>query len=380
MKRLRDENLAMAACGMAHDVNNILSIISMRLSEAALGIPANTHEKDLINEALVAVRRADSLTKGVLNLSKNIPMKREPCDVGQIIRDTVPLVSGGQPVNISIHTEPGLSAAMVDASRVGQVLQNLVINGIQAMKGGGRMEIIARNAAIAQGDPKLAPGRYVEVIVRDRGPGMPPELASRLFSESVTTKSNGNGVGLISCRRIIAEHGGDIRVSSLVGTGTEFSFFLPATNQAPARSREIASNALIPGTGVILLVDDEKELLVATVAVLKRCGYRVYAVQSGEEAVQAYQRLERADVPVDAVLMDLTLSGGLSGAEAMKEIRLFDPRAKIIASSGGVVDQMLHELLDQGFADVLPKPYEAATVSQVVHRAMTRSFRGAMAA
>ena len=135
------------------------------------------------------MRRADSLTKGVLNLSKNIPMKREPCDVGQIIRETVPLVSGGQSVKISIHTEPALSAAFVD-SRVGQVLQNLVINGIQAMNGGGRMEIIARNTLIAQGDAGLRPGRYVEVIVRDRGPGMPPELAARLFGESVSTKTN----------------------------------------------------------------------------------------------------------------------------------------------------------------------------------------------
>ncbi|MCE9518663.1 MAG: hypothetical protein K8R87_03730, partial [Verrucomicrobia bacterium] len=142
MKRLRDENLALAACGMAHDVNNILGIISMRLSEAALNISGGTHEGELIEEALAAVRRADSLTKGVLNLSKNIPLKREPCDIAQIIRETVPLVSGGRAVKIDIHTEPGLSAALVDASRIGQVLQNLVINGIQAMKGGGRMEII----------------------------------------------------------------------------------------------------------------------------------------------------------------------------------------------------------------------------------------------
>jgi len=201
-----------------------------------------------------------------------------------------------------------------------------------------------------------------------------------LFGESVTTKPGGNGVGLISCKRIIDQHGGDIRVSSLVGTGTEFSFFLPATQRLPARAKSGGATSLIPGVGVILLVDDEKELLVATVAVLKRCGYRVYAVQSGEEAVEAYQRLARADVPVDAVLMDLTLSGGLTGVEAMVEIRAFDSRARVIASSGGVVDQMRHELLDQGFTDVLPKPYEAATVSQVVHRVITRSVRSAIAA
>lgn len=380
LKRLRTENLALAASGMAHDVNNILGSISTRLSLAALTMPTQTTEGSLIAEALAAVRRADSLTKAVLNLSKDIPIKREPADVAQIIRETVPLVSGGKPVKIDVHVEPGLCAALADSSRIGQVVQNLVINGIQAMAGGGRMEIIARNALIPHGDRKLAPGRYVEVIVRDRGPGMPPELASRLFNESVTTKENGNGVGLISCKRIMEEHGGDIRVSSLVGTGTEFTFFLPATHQAPAAARPGGPQPLVTGTGVILLVDDEKDLLVATVAVLKRCGYRVYAVQNGEEAVDAYQRLYRADVPPDAVIMDLSLAGGLTGEDALREIRAFDSRARVIASSGGVVEQMRQELLALGFTDVLPKPYEAATLSELVDRVLRGSMRGALAA
>jgi CheY-like chemotaxis protein len=163
----------------------------------------------------------------------------------------------------------------------------------------------------------------------------------------------------------------------MVGTGTEFTFFLPATHLPPAVKKSHAGQSLVSGQGTILLVDDEPELLMATAAVLRRCGYHVYAANSGEQAVVYYQQLARADQPADAVIMDLTLVGGLSGEEAMREIRAYDPRAKIIASSGDLLDQMRVELLAKGFAEVLPKPYVAATLSETVHRVLNMSTRRA---
>jgi len=182
-------------------------------------------------------------------------------------------------------------------------------------------------------------------------------------------------VGLTTCQRIIEDHGGDIRVSSMIGTGTEFTFFLPATHLPPAMKKAHPGQSLVSGQGTILLVDDEPELLMATVAVLKRCGYHVYAAQSGEQGLTYYQQLARANNPADVVIMDLTLAGGLSGEEAMHEIRAFDPRARIIASSGDLLDQMRVELLAKGFAEVLPKPYVAATLSEIVHRVLTMASR-----
>ncbi|MEI6534019.1 MAG: ATP-binding protein [Verrucomicrobiaceae bacterium] len=374
--RLRNENLAFAARGMAHDVNNILGIIGVRVSEAALIMPPATEVGALLEEALSAVKRAQSLTTGVLQLSKDIPARIEPVDMQNIIRETTSVVRSGTAVRIEVLAEPGLWAAVADSSRIGQVLQNLIINGIQAMKGEGRMEVIARNTHFPQGDMKLAPGRYVEITVRDRGAGMPPETVSRLFNESFTTKQRGNGVGLMTCKRIVEDHGGDIRVSSMIGTGTEFTFFLPATHLAPARTESRAPQKLISGIGSILLVDDEPDLLIATVAVLKRCGYRVFAAHNGEEGVRIYQQLARANDPADVVIMDLTLAGGLSGEEAMREIRAFDPRAKVIASSGGLVDQMRQEHVAMGFVEVLPKPYVASMLSQVVHRVLSSGRHG----
>lgn len=374
--RLRNENLAFAARGMAHDVNNILGIIGVRVSEAALCMPPTTEVGALLEEALTAVKRAQTLTTGVLQLSKDIPAKVEPLDIQNIIRETTSVVRSGTAVRIEILVEDSLWSALADAARIGQVLQNLIINGIQAMKGEGRMEIIARNSHVTQGDHKIAPGRYVEIIVRDRGAGMSPETVSRLFNESFTTKQRGNGVGLMTCKRIIEDYGGDIRVSSMIGTGTEFTFFLPATHLVPAKAESRVPQTLMRGTGSILLVDDEPDLLIATVAVLKRCGYRVFAAHNGEDGVRMYQQLARANDPADVVIMDLTLAGGLSGEEAMREILAFDPRAKVIASSGGLVEQMRNEYTATGFVEVLPKPYVASMLSQVVHRVLSSSNHG----
>ena len=378
--RSRNESLAFAARGMAHDVNNILGIIGVKVSQAMLSQSIDNEAAKLLDEALIALKRAQSLTSSVLKLAKAMPVKREPINVMDLIRDTVTMLRSGNAVKIDIHGEPGLSAAFADSSRIGQVLQNLIINGIQCMKGVGRMEIIVRNARVAGSHSRLAPGSYVEIIVRDRGPGIPPEIADRLLQEPITTKTNGNGVGLVTCRRIVEEHGGEIRLSTMVGTGSEFTIFIPATSQAPVSAISRARHSLIPGEGVILLVDDEPDLVTASVAVLKRCGYRVYATGDGREAVEVYKNLYRAERPVDAVIMDFTLCEGISGQEAAAEIREFDRRSKIIASSGGVVEQMRQEILALGFCDVLPKPYTADVLSEVVHRVITGGSRGSLAA
>ena len=380
VERLHQENLAFSASGMAHDVNNILNIISMRVSDAALTMPPHTEVGALLDEALAAVGRAQSVTTSVLRQAKNLPAKMEPVEMTQLVRENAAMLRRGHAVKIDVHAEPGLLRAMVDASRVGQIVQNLIINGIQAMRGSGRMEIIARNAVFHRQDGALSPGAYVEIIVRDRGEGIPPEVLEKLFNEAVSTKKGGNGIGLMTCHRIVTEHGGDIRVSSFVGTGTEFSIFLPATHRATESIKPAVPEGIIPGEGVILVVDDEELLLSAAVAVLKRCGYRVYAATNGEDAVSFYTRLARNFDPVDAVIMDLNLAGSMSGEETAREIRIFDPRARIIASSGGVFEQMRPEILAQGFCDILPKPYVASTISEVMHRAITGAARSAKAA
>ena len=376
-ERLRIENLAAMAQGIAHDVNNLLGPITTQLSMVVPQLDKSSEMAQTLEMVLAGVRRAKQFTSQVVKAAKGRHSVRQPSDIAEIIRDTVRLAEAGSNVQVRINTAPDLPAAMADPVKVTQVLQNLVMNGIQAMPGGGVMDVEARAADVRLGqDSQLKPGRYVQVIVRDRGAGITPENLARLFRENFTTKADGNGIGLTTCKRFIEELDGVITVESTVNVGTEFRFYLPmalkpAERSAASRSIPTADNrALKSGSGAVMIVDDEAQIRRVAAWILKRCGYTVYESDSGESAVKTYQSMARAERPLDLVLMDLTLKGGMTGLETAREIWKFDPGAKIIVSSGSVTDDVQRGFDDQGFFAILPKPYEATELSDAVFEAV----------
>lgn len=374
-ERLRMENLAALAKGIAHDVNNLLGPIAARLSEIIPNLPPESPLAKELALAFAGLKRAKQFTSQVVKASKAKPGQCEPADIGMLIRDTVQLSQAGSNVSVRLHAPEDLDWAIVDPVKMSQVLQNLIMNGIQAMPNGGYMDVEAKGLNIAPGkDMILKPGRYVEIVVRDRGTGIAPENLERLFHEVFTTKANGNGIGLTTCKRIIDEHGGDIQVSSKLNVGTEFRVRLPAIprpQNAPKQTKSEAMAAPIPlqrGTGTVLIVDDEDELRRIAGSILHKCGYRVFDCDNGQEAMDTYRRLARLNETPDVVLMDLTLKGGMSGTETMHEILRFDPNARIIVTSGSVNEDVQVAFLEQGFVDVLAKPYEAGELSQKVYK------------
>jgi CheY-like chemotaxis protein len=262
------------------------------------------------------------------------------------------------------------------------VLQNLVFNGIQAMPCGGYMDVEAKNMTIpASGDGKLRAGLHVEITVRDRGCGIETENLKKLFRESFTTKADGNGIGLTTCKRFIDEMGGDIRVSSTPNIGTEFRVILRAADDSAAvKPAAPADNAPVPlkhGKGTVLIVDDEDDLRRVAQMILKRCGYDCVECDNGQDAIKIYQSLYRTGTPPDVVLMDLTLRGGMNGTETATEILALDRDARIVCTSGSVTQEVQMVFLERGFVGVLPKPYEAGELTQTVHRVATAMRRSA---
>lgn len=371
-RRLRNDNLAAMARGIVHNINNLVCVISGHLSLAATQALGNTDLARHVGEALAATQRARQFTAQALRLAKDLPPKREATELAALVRETARVAQSGSGVLIHLNLPKDLWVAVIDAAQISQVLQNLIINGIQAMQGAGHMDVLARNVELAEQSGRLAPGRYVEVCVRDRGCGMTQATLQRLFLEPFTTKPNGNGIGLTTCRDFIDEHHGDIRVSSAPNIGTEFTFYLPASDNRPVEveTRPVGAD-LITGAGTVMVCDDELSLRKITAAILKRCGYRVYEASSGEEAVCCFQQLMRSGDEIDAVIMDLTLRGGINGEEAMREILAINPEAKVIASSGDLVEESRKGYLAKGFSDILPKPYEAHDIAMVIHRVLT---------
>lgn len=377
-ERLRTENLAALAKGIAHDVNNLLGPIATRLSEIIPSLPPDSPLAEQLTLAFAGVKRAKLFTSQVVRASRATPGKREPADLATIIPDTVQLSQAGANVSVRTHLPDNLDWPVVDSVRISQIIQNLVMNGIQAMPRGGYMDVEAKNVNIAPGkDLMLKPGRYVEVIVRDRGTGIAPENLERLFHEMFTTKADGNGIGLTTCKRFVDEHEGDIRVSSKLNVGTEFRVLLPSVPRPASALQKVPPAAataplpIEPGSGTVLIVDDEDELRRIASAILQKCGYRVFDCDNGEQAIDIYCRLARQGTAPDVVLMDLTLRGGMSGTETTAQILRFDPNARVVVTSGSVSEDVQMAFLEQGFIDVLSKPYEAGELSRMVKKITT---------
>ena len=229
-RRLRNDNIADLAPGILHDIRHALGIIMTNLSEATRVLPGHTEIGQHVDEALAAAQQASEFAMQALRMTKDLPERREPSEMATLIRSTARISQSGSGVNLHMSLPRDLWWAVVDTARISQVLQNLILNGIQAMNNQGHMDVLARNVMVPAGHDVLPAGPYVEVLVRDRGCGLDPQDVQRALHESFTNKSNGNGLGLTTCKRIIQDHHGHIALSSMKNVCTEVVFWLPATH------------------------------------------------------------------------------------------------------------------------------------------------------
>lgn len=380
--QLKKDNLAALAQGIAHDVNNLLGPVTMRLSDLMQNITDPKLQEEL-QHIFGGLARARQFTSQVVSACKARPQDKKPVNLTPLIKDTVKFASAGSNVRVNTHLAPDLLWPLADGTKISQVLQNLILNGIQAMPRGGHLDVEAKNTEISTGqDAVLAAGSYVQIVVRDRGCGIAPENLDRLFRESFSTKADGNGIGLTTCKRFIQDHKGDIRVVSRLHIGTQFTVLLPAL-PAPStdQKQDLASqNATVldappvplkHGRGRVLIVDDEDDLRKVARMILARCGYEVFEADNGQDAVKTYQTLFRQGMTPDVVLMDLTLRGGMDGSETAEQLLRLDPEVRLVVTSGSVNSDVQLSYLQRGFLAVLPKPYEAGELTQMVHRVIT---------
>ena len=378
-ERLRVENLAAMAQGIAHDVNNLLGPVLSQLSLLMPSVDPHSEVGPALEMMLFSVNRAKQFTSQVVKAAKSRPHEKCATDLTTLIQDTVRLAQSGRNVKVNVRMQEGLPPALCDGVKVSQVMQNLVNNGMEAMPKGGHMDVEAKVIEVRYGqDVKLKPGKYIELRVRDRGVGITPDNMGRLFRESFTTKEEGSGIGLTTCKLIVEDHGGVIRVDTALGVGTEFRFYLPVAEgavQTPATpASKPLSRGLTRGSGTVLIVDDDRAIRLIAASILKRCGYRVLECDSGECALKTFTHFARSSTPVDVILMDLTLVGGMEGLETAQQVWALDPSAKIIISSGSVTDDVQRSFWDQGFISVLPKPYEAGELSDAVLNAIATNW------
>jgi len=255
---------------------------------------------------------------------------------------------------------------------------NLVVNADQAMPNGGTLHVgcenFRYNSTTAPQIPDLAPGDYVRVYVRDEGVGIPEKYIKRIFDPYFTTKPKGNGLGLATAYSIVKNHNGLMTVDSEVHVGSTFTIFLPASlhQEMPVETPRTNTQA-ITGTGRVLVVDDEEAIRALVEFTLTRLGYEVTQAATALDGVNIYREKLDAGERFDAVILDLTLPGGMGGKEALKKLIEIDPTVNAIVSSGYATDATMSRYQDFGFRGVIAKPYEAAELGKIVHDVIASS-------
>jgi CheY-like chemotaxis protein len=275
---------------------------------------------------------------------------------------------------LRLETSPGLEV-LADPGQVAQVVQNLVLNGIQAMGSTGTLVVRTERATIAAGDPRgLRPGPYALLSVVDGGPGIPPELLPRIFDPFFTTKTSGKGLGLAICHSIVVKHGGHVEVQLPRSGGATFRVLLPAVDASSKRALPAppVHSSLPTIAQRILVMDDEAAVRRLLTRLLRPLGYDVVEARDGEEAVLRYAEALSASRPFDALIIDLTIPGAMGGVETLGRLRQLDPGVVAIVSSGYSNDPVMASWAEHGFRAVLAKPYVAAELRDTLRRVLQR--------
>jgi PAS domain S-box-containing protein len=367
------ESLGILAGGIAHDFNNIITAILGNVSLTKMFLKPEEKIFKNLSEAEKACGRARDLTQQLLTFAKGGAPVKKTTSIFEIISETSQFVLRGSKVRCEFHMPDDLWAVEVDEGQMSQVIHNIILNADQAMPQGGIITIGAENVTCGEGHAvPVAAGRYVKVSIHDQGVGIPKDYLVKVFDPFFTTKHKGSGLGLATAYSIIKNHGGYIEVDSDAGTGTTFTFYLPASDQALEKAIT-PDERCTKGEGNILVMDDEEMIRDVASAVLAELGYKVYLAQDGTEAVNIYQQSRNLERPFAAVILDLTVPGGMGGEEALKRLRAIDPGVKAIVSSGYSNDPIMADYKQYGFNAVIAKPYKIADMSAALHKVINNS-------
>jgi PAS domain S-box-containing protein len=361
------ESLGVLAGGIAHDFNNFLTVISGNIALAKMHLKPVDPVCDVLQQAESACKRATSLASQLLTFGKGGAPVRRPVPLAGVVKDAVDLARAGAQVTIDMVIGADLWSAEIDVEQISQALHNILLNARQAMPEGGIIEVHAENVVFDADALPLRSGRYVVISVLDHGCGIAADVLPGIFDPYFTTKQTGSGLGLATVHAIVAQHDGHIIVRSILGVETTFCVYLPACAAAQSAESGIG-HRLQTGSGRILVMDDEEALRKLLAQILKRLGYEVECAREGAEAIELYQRAKASGRSFDAVLVDLTVPGGMGGKEAAARLREMDDSVILIVSSGYSQTPVMSEFRRYGFDDVISKPWTPVQLSQVLRR------------
>lgn len=360
LKKDKLESIGLLAGGIAHDFNNILTTILGNISLAHIQKQNPEKLQKRLEEAEKATVRAKDLTQQLLTFSRGGEPIMKIVNLADLLKESAGFASHGTAIKIEFVLADDLWLVEADEGQLSQVIHNLILNAVQSMPNGGTVTVGAENIISRQKGH-----RYVRITVTDRGIGISEQDQERIFDPYFTTKQSGSGLGLATCFSIIQKHGGRIRVTSKLGVGSTFYVSLPAA-EGKCSDDQYAHDNTVQGSGRVLIMDDEETVREIAQELLEEIGYTVECVANGSDAVELYRKRKEEGSPYSVVILDLTVSGGMGGKEALSKILEIDPNVNAVVSSGYSTDSVMANYQDYGFSAVLSKPYKLEEISSVM--------------
>jgi two-component system, cell cycle sensor histidine kinase and response regulator CckA len=371
------------AAGVAHDFNNILTIIQGHADLLLEGSPGpDTENEKSIRTIATAAERAGQLIKQLLMFSRKLVMLQRNLDINEVVKNLSPMLRGllGEPISFQFIPAPDLPPVCADLGMMEQLLVNMVLNARDAMPRGGRLTLATSQHTLdpvcSLLNPEARPGHFVCLKIADTGCGMTQTTLGHLFEPFFTTKEpgKGTGLGLATVYGIVKQHQGWIVVDSQLDVGSTFTVFLPRAvkaaekaDPAPQPGQPAAREAMPRGTECILVVEDEPALRELVVSILDLCGYRTFAAGTGVAALEMWSKHKGE---IDLLLTDMVMPEGMSGRQLAERLHADNPSLKVIYTSGyspGMAGKDIALL--EGF-NFLAKPYPPSRLALVVRECL----------
>ncbi|PTX97564.1 hybrid sensor histidine kinase/response regulator [Verrucomicrobia bacterium LW23] len=372
------EAIGQLAGGVAHDFNNILTIIE---GYTNLLQQRSIDPVDAANEISHAVERASALTRQLLTFSRKQVMQVTDLDLNAIVAEIARMLKRTltEDISLTVRTSPELPLIHGDPNMMEQILMNLALNARDAMPGGGHLTITTAPGVIAAAEvhayPEARPGSAVCLTVRDTGCGIPPENMQRIFEPFFTTKdvNKGTGLGLPNVHGIVRQHRGCIRLYSEVGAGTSVQILIPtAANAAqPAAPRAPRQATPVGGRETILLVEDEASLRMILRMALSRIGYNVIEASSGIDALSIIADGKHS--PLDIVVTDIVMPDGMTGQDLARSLAISHPGLPIIFTSGYHSDYNSPDCELKEGVNFLQKPYSPQKLARIIRTSLDKA-------
>lgn len=371
------ESLGFLAGGIAHDFNNLLAVILGNISLISNDMSAKSSSFKFIGNIEKASHKAKELCQQLLTFSKGGMPVKTTASIKDLVKDAALFSLRGSNIECKFEIEENLFQLDIDKSQISQVINNLVINAIQAMPSGGIIEIKCNNETISPNSTLVIPqGTYVRIVIQDYGTGIPEEYLDKIFDPYFSRKKEGSGLGLSICYSVIKKHGGYIFVESKVEFGSTFTIYLPSSqniNTTEGLQEKKQMDVIKKGNGRILVMDDDLLIRSTINDLLERLGYEVEFASNGEEAIKLYSESLDTEKIIDIVIMDLTIKGGMGGKETITELKKINSNVKAIISSGYSDDLVISNYKEYGFLNVILKPYNINQLSSVLHSTLGKN-------